>query len=140
MNHDYNFKTIIVLKQCFEHMDPFLWNMLKFTKKHLIKKKDFWNKKTTCPHVFFESFKHIKGLLKHSEFSWKFCSCNFESIRIYFNYLFIYLIYSAPMVIFQNFEKQFLRIVHTLCGFLFHTFTHMVLKFIFFSISKFIPP
>jgi hypothetical protein len=45
------------------------------------------------------------------------------------------------MVIVQNFEFLFLRIiVHTLCGSLFHAFTHMVLKFTFFSISKFIPP
>ncbi len=49
LNHEYKFKTIIVLKdigvlksekayvvqffECFEHMDPFLWNILKFTKK-----------------------------------------------------------------------------------------------------------
>jgi hypothetical protein len=49
LNHDYKFKTIIVLKdiqvleskkiyvfqffECFEHMDPFLWDILKFTKK-----------------------------------------------------------------------------------------------------------
>jgi hypothetical protein len=31
--------------------------------------------------------------------------------------------YCVPMVIFQNFEKRFLRIVHTLCGSLFHAFT-----------------
>jgi len=106
LNHDYKFKTIIMLKdvwvskskivyvflffKCFEHMDPFLWNILKFTQKlkwfgeHLIRKKDFWNKKNTCPHVFLKCFKHIKKFLKHGEFSWKFCSCNFESIRIYF--------------------------------------------------------
>jgi len=48
-------------------MDPFLWTILKFIKnlkqfgEHLIRKKDFQNKKTTCPHVFFECFKHIKG-------------------------------------------------------------------------------
>jgi hypothetical protein len=63
LNHDYKFKTIIALKdiqvlksekvyvflffECFEHMDPFLWNILKFPKKlkgfgeHLIKEKDF---------------------------------------------------------------------------------------------------
>jgi hypothetical protein len=51
------FKDIHVLKskkiyvylffQCFGHMDPFLWNILNFTKKlkqfgeHLIKEKDF---------------------------------------------------------------------------------------------------
>jgi len=49
LKHDYKFKTIIMLKEiqilefkkayvfqffeCFEHMDPFLWNILKFTKK-----------------------------------------------------------------------------------------------------------
>ncbi len=45
--------------------------------------KKNWNKKTTCPHGFIECFKHIKGCLKHGEFSWQFCSCNFESIIIY---------------------------------------------------------
>ncbi len=71
-------------------MDPFLWNILKFTKKlkqfgeHLIREKDFWYKKIICPHVFLMCLKHIKKLLKHGEFSWKFCSCNFEIIRIYF--------------------------------------------------------
>ncbi len=73
-NHNYKFKTIIVLKYVWvskskriyvflffelsKHMDPFLWNILKLKKnlkwfgKHLIRKNDFWNKKTTCPHVF----------------------------------------------------------------------------------------
>jgi len=63
LDHDYKFKIIIVLKdvwvpkcksvyvfmffECFEHMDPFFWNILKFTKKliwfgeHLIRKKYF---------------------------------------------------------------------------------------------------
>jgi len=81
---------VFLFFECFEHMDPFLWNILKFTKKlkwigeHLIRKNDFWNKKTTCPHVFFWCLKCIKWLLKHSEFSWKFYSCNFESMKIYF--------------------------------------------------------
>ncbi len=72
LNHDYKFKIIIVFKdipilkskrvyvflffECFEHMDPFLWNILKFTKKlnqfgeHLIREKDFWYKNhlSTC--------------------------------------------------------------------------------------------
>jgi hypothetical protein len=54
-----NLKGIYILVfECFEHMDPFLWNILKFTKKlkqfgeHLIMKKDFWNKEITCAHVF----------------------------------------------------------------------------------------
>jgi hypothetical protein len=70
-------------------MDPFLWNILKFTNKlkqfgeHLIRTKGFWNKKTTYPHAFLECFKNIKGFLKHDEFSLKFCSCNFESIKTY---------------------------------------------------------
>jgi len=105
LDHDYQFKIIIIILkdvrvskfkhvhvfyfECFEHMDPFVWNILKVTKKLMIwwtfdKKKGFWNKKTTCPHVFLECLKHIKGLLKHGEFLWKFCSCNFESVRIYF--------------------------------------------------------
>jgi len=146
LDHDYKFKIIIVLKDAwiskfqsvylfyfiefFEQMDPFLWSILKFTKKlkwfgeHLIRKKDFWNKKTTYPHVFLKCFKHIKKLLKHGEFSWKFCSCNFESIKIYFKNWMNFLIYNVPIVIFQNFEKQFLRIVHTLYDSLFLTFTH----------------
>jgi hypothetical protein len=49
LNHDYKFKIIILLKnvwiskfkniyvflffEFFEHMDPFLWNILKFSKK-----------------------------------------------------------------------------------------------------------
>jgi hypothetical protein len=69
------FKNVFLLYQCFEYMDPFLWNVLKFTKKlkqfgeHLIKEKDFWLKKTTCPHVLLKCFNHIKGFLKHGEFS-----------------------------------------------------------------------
>jgi hypothetical protein len=106
LKHDYKFKTRIMLKdiwvlkskkayvffffEFFEHMNPFSWNILRFTKKlkwfgeHLIKEKNFWYKKITDPHAFLECFKHIKGLLKHGKFSWKFCSCNFEIIRIYF--------------------------------------------------------
>jgi hypothetical protein len=62
LNHDYKFKTMIMFMdvriskykwvyvflffECFEHLDLFLWNILKFTKKlkqfhkHLIRKKD----------------------------------------------------------------------------------------------------
>jgi hypothetical protein len=91
LNHDYKFKTVIMLEdiqvleskkayvfhfsECFEHMDPFLWNILKFIKKlkwfgeHLIREKYFWYKRRTCPHAFLKCFKHIKGLLKHGEFS-----------------------------------------------------------------------
>jgi hypothetical protein len=105
LDYYYKFKIIIMFKdvwvskskkvdvflffECFEHMDHFLWNILKSTKKlkwfgeHL-RKNDFWNKKIMCPHAFVQCFKRIKRLLKHGEFSWKFCSCNFESIRIYF--------------------------------------------------------
>ncbi len=51
LKHDYKFKTIIMFKdvwisnfkrymffffECFEHMDPFLWNILKFTKIEMI--------------------------------------------------------------------------------------------------------
>jgi hypothetical protein len=126
LNHDYKFKIIIMFKEiwvlkskrayvflsfeCFEHMDIFLWSILKFTKKlkqfgkHLIREKDIWYKKTTCPLFFLECFKHIKGLLKHGEFSWKFCSCNFESVKNYFKNDF-FNIYNVPMVIFQKFKK-----------------------------------
>jgi hypothetical protein len=89
---------------------------LKWFNEHLIIEKKIWNKKTTCPHVFFESFKHTKWLLKHCEFSWKFCSCNFESIKNYLKNYTTFLIYIIPMVNFQKFDKQFLRIVHILCG------------------------
>jgi len=143
LNH-HKFKAIIMFKdvwvskfkrvyvflffECFEDMDPFLWNILKFIKKlkwfgeHLIRKKNFWNKKTTCPHAFLECFRQIKNLLKHDEFSWKFCNCNFESIRIYFKISRIFLIHSVPMVIFQKFFF-FLMIVHTLFGSFFLAFT-----------------
>jgi hypothetical protein len=106
LNHDHKFKTKIMLKdirvlksknaylfiyfEFFEHTYPFLWNILRFRiflkwfGEHLIKEKNFWYKKTTYPHVFLECFKHIKWLLKHGKFSWKFCSCNFEIIKIYF--------------------------------------------------------
>jgi hypothetical protein len=76
-DHGYKFKIIIVLKdvwvlksksiylflffECLEHMDPFLWNILKFTKKlkwfgeHFIRKKEFWNN----IHMFFLSALNI---------------------------------------------------------------------------------
>jgi hypothetical protein len=44
--------------ECFEHMDPFLWNILKFKKKlkqfceHLIREKNFQYKKSFV-HMFF---------------------------------------------------------------------------------------
>jgi hypothetical protein len=53
--------------------------------KRFLKQK---NHMSTC--FFFECFKCIKRLLKHDEFSWKICSCNFESIRIYFKILTIF--------------------------------------------------
>jgi hypothetical protein len=62
------FKDIQILKpkrvyvclffEFLEHMDPFLWNILKFTKKlkqfgeHLIREKDFLYKKTACHMIF----------------------------------------------------------------------------------------
>jgi hypothetical protein len=126
LKHDHKSKTIIVFKdvwipkskkvyvflifECFEHMDPFLWNILKSKKKmkwfgeHFIRLKEFWNKKNTYPHVFLECFKHTTRLLKHGEFSWKFCSCNFEILKAYFKILMNFLIYSVPMVIFQKFK------------------------------------
>ncbi len=76
LNHNYKLKTIIVLKdvwipkskkiyvffifECFEHVDPFLWNILKFTKKlkqfyeHLIFKKTL-KQKNPLVHMFFLS-------------------------------------------------------------------------------------
>jgi hypothetical protein len=56
-------------------MDPFPWNILKFTNKlkqfgeHLIREKNILYKKATYPHFFKEYFKHRKGLLEHGEFS-----------------------------------------------------------------------
>jgi hypothetical protein len=50
--------------ECFEHMDPFSWNILKFAKKlkwfgeHLIKKKTFETKKSPM-HTFFLSALYI---------------------------------------------------------------------------------
>jgi len=130
LNHDYKFTIIILLKdvwvsklkkvyvflffECFEHMDP-LWNILNFIKKlkwfgeQLIRKKDFWNKKTTYPHVFFHWFKHIKRFLKHVEFSWNFCNCNFESIRIYFKIFMNFLIYNVPITIFSKIRKTIFK-------------------------------
>jgi hypothetical protein len=38
---------VFLFFECFEHMDPFLWNILKFTKnlkqfgEHLMREKDF---------------------------------------------------------------------------------------------------
>jgi len=74
LDHDYKFKIIILLKdvwisksksvyvflffECFEHINPFLWNILKFTKKlkwfggHLIRKKNF-EKKSHMSTFFF---------------------------------------------------------------------------------------
>ncbi len=117
-------KNVYIFKifECFEHMDPFLWNIFKFTKKlkrfneHLIREMTF-DLKNSLVHIFFEWFKHIKRFLKHGEFSWKFCNSNFENIRIYFNY-----IYSVPMVIFQIFKKQFFSTIHTLLGSFFSYF------------------
>jgi hypothetical protein len=56
--------------------------------------------KTSYPHVSLECFNHIKGILKHGEFSWKVCSCNLESIRTYFKNNTIFYIYCVHMVIF----------------------------------------
>jgi len=81
------------------------------------KRKGLLIQKNHYPLAFIDYFKHIKRLLKHDEFSKKFCSCNFLSIRTCFKfYVYIYIyIYknNVPMVIFK---KQFLRIVHTLVG------------------------
>jgi hypothetical protein len=129
LNYDYKFKTIIVLKDVwvskskkvnvfiflehFEHMDPFLWNILKFTKKlkwfgeHLIRKNDSWNKKTTYPHAFLECFKHVKGLLNHGGFSWNFFSCNFESTKIYFNFILFFWYIMFPWWSFKNSNNSF---------------------------------
>jgi hypothetical protein len=123
LDHGYKFKIIIMFKdvwlsesksthiflffESFEHMDPFLWNILKFTKKlnwfveHLIRKKKL-KQKTTYPHAFLECFKHIKGLLKHGGFSWKFYNYNFKSIKNYLkNYNFFWYIV-FPWWFFKN--------------------------------------
>jgi hypothetical protein len=85
------------------------------------KGKGFFIQRTTCPHVFLEC---IKRLLKHGEFSWKFCSCSFENIRIYFRNQTIFLIYNILVVIFQKFKKSFSRTIYTLFGFFFPCFHH----------------
>jgi len=79
-----------------------------------IKEKDFWYKKTTCPHAFLKGFKHIKGFSKHGEFSWKFWSCNFESIRIDFKFLFAFDILCSHGD-FSNFQKIVFNDVSTHC-------------------------
>jgi hypothetical protein len=48
-----------------------------------------------------------------------------EIIKTYFRNKIVFFIYSVPMVIFQIFKEQFLRIVHTLVGSFFPTFTLM---------------
>jgi len=47
------------------------------------KEKRLLKQKNDLFTTLLECFKHIKGLLKYGEFSWKFCSYNFESIIIY---------------------------------------------------------
>jgi len=58
LDHDYKNKIIIMFKdvwvttsknisiflffECFEHVDPFLWNILKFTKKIEMIRWKFW--------------------------------------------------------------------------------------------------
>jgi len=108
-------------------MNPFLWSILKFTKKlkqfgkHLIREKDFWYKKTTYPHAFLECFKHIKGLLKHGEFSRKFYSCNFESII----YIYIYWYIMFPWWFFLNKKNSFKGLSIYYLVFFFFAFTYV---------------
>jgi hypothetical protein len=55
---------VFLFFECFEHMDLFLWNILKFTKKlklfseHLIRENDFWLKKPPI-HMLFLSALNI---------------------------------------------------------------------------------
>ncbi len=72
LNHDHKFGPIIMIKnvqvskwkghmqfffEWFEHMEPFLWNMLELIKKlitfgaHLIRKNDFWKKEKRKPFL-----------------------------------------------------------------------------------------
>jgi hypothetical protein len=147
MDHDYKFKVILVLKdvwvsksknvhvnlffECFEHMDPLLWNILKFTKKlkwfdeHLIRKKDFWNLKTTYSHAFFECLKHIKGFLKHGNFheNLVIATLKVEQFFLKIKWIFWYIVF--PWWFFKNLKNSFLKIVHTLYGFSLHAFTQV---------------
>jgi hypothetical protein len=56
---------VFLLCKCFEHMGPFLWNILKFTNKlkwfseYSTRKKDFWNKKKPHVHLLFLSALNI---------------------------------------------------------------------------------
>jgi hypothetical protein len=56
---------VFLFLEYFEHMDPFLWNILKFTKKlkwfyeHLIRKSTFERKKPLV-HMFFLSALNIQ--------------------------------------------------------------------------------
>jgi hypothetical protein len=65
--------------------------------------------KTTYPHAFCECFKHIKGLLKHGEFSWKFCTHNFESTKIYLKNKTIFLYIQCSHGDFSNFYKTIVK-------------------------------
>ncbi len=60
-------------------IETILWTFDK--EKKLFETK---NKSHVRPHASFKCFKHIKGLLKHGEFSWIFCSHKFEIIKTYF--------------------------------------------------------
>jgi hypothetical protein len=55
---EYQKVYVFLFFECFEHMDPFLWKILNFTKKlkrfgeHLTRKKTFETKKPHV-HMFF---------------------------------------------------------------------------------------
>jgi hypothetical protein len=124
LNHDYKFKTIIVLKDDWisrfkrymffflemnwthgSHFMEYIYILERFG-EHLTRISDFETKIPICSCDFLQCIKHIKGILKHGEFSWKICSCNFESIRIYLKNETFFLICNVSMMIFQNFKNS----------------------------------
>jgi hypothetical protein len=106
LHHDYKFKIIIVIKGIWVSKSKTIyvififwmfWTygslLVEYIKVHkkfemiwqtFDKEKKLMKQKNHLSTFFLKCFKHIKGFLKHGEFSWKFCRCNFESIRIYF--------------------------------------------------------
>jgi len=160
LSHDYKFKTIIMLKdvwiskskslyvflffECFEHMDPFLWSILKFTKKlkwfneHLIRKKNFWNKKTTWPHVFFECFKYIKRFLKLGEFHENFVVTTLKVETFMWKIQRIFWYIAFPWWFFKNLKLVFKDYSHILWFFIscFHPFDNVFLLTLFWQFLK----
>jgi hypothetical protein len=92
LDHDYKNKIIIMLKDVgiskskSIYIYIYIWIfwtygsiLVEYIKVHKEIEMILW------------TFDKEKKLLKHGEFSWKFCSCNFESIKNYFKNEMIFL-------------------------------------------------